>query len=170
MNDSDEGELHPLHDLPAMPADRRGADRRRRRWWSVLYGGFRPRRRGARRLGEDARSFALDWHASHLLFVAIAILLLCAGDAFLTLKLLSAGALEVNPLMALVVDGDVAVFTACKTALTGIGVVLLVALARYRFMRRIRVEFALYAVLCGYLALVAYEFWLLKRLGIAGLF
>lgn len=154
----------------AVPADRRAADRRRRRWWSLLYGGFHPRRRGARRLEGEAHSFALDWHASHLLFVSISILFLCTGDAFLTLKLLSAGALEVNPVMALVVGGDAAVFTACKTALTGSGVVLLVAVARYRFMRRIRVEMALYAVLCAYLALVLYEIWLLRRLGIQGLF
>ena len=160
MNAADDGELE----------QRRGVERRRRLWWSLLYGGFRPRRRGARRNGEDARSAMLDWHASHLLLVAMTIVLLCAGDAFLTLKLLSAGALEINPVMALVVNGDVAVFTACKTAMTGIGVVLLVAVSRYRFLRRIRVELALYAVLTGYLALVAYEFWLLKRLGISGFF
>jgi len=36
-----------------------------------------------------------------------------------------------------------------------------VCLARYRFMRLVRVETALYGVLLGYVCLVGYEFWLL---------
>jgi Domain of unknown function (DUF5658) len=151
--------------------ERRRVDRRRRRWWSVLYGGFRPRRRGARHGGDaDAGRYqSLDWHSSHLLIVAIAILLLCVGDAALTLVLLSAGALEVNPVMGLVVDRNAALFAVCKTTLTGGGVVLLVAMARYRFLRRFRVEVALYLVLGGYLLLIGYELWLMRRIGVTAL-
>ncbi len=171
MDDCDPREPDRLCGRPAaVAAPRRAGARPRRRGWCLLCGGVRPPRRGARRLEAEAHSFALDWHASRLLFVSIAILLLCSGDAFLTLKLLSAGALEVNPVMALVVGGDAGWFAVCKTAMTGGGVVLLVAVARYRFMRRIRVELALYAVLGAYLALVVYEFWLMQKLGVPAVF
>jgi len=161
--------LHQLRGLPS-PApgvlgERRTADRRRRLYWSMIYGSFNPRRRRPARRRGDAGYQVLDWHAAHLLAVAVGILLLCAGDALLTLALLSAGAREANPVMAMIVGRDAAVFAACKTALTGVGVVLLVAAARYRFMRVIRVEYVLYAMLSGYLALIGYELWMLRALG-----
>ena len=149
----------------ARAVERRVADRRRRHWWSIWYGGFKPRRRGGRRRDDHDRFVLVDWHASHLLLIAIAILLLCAGDAVLTLKLLSVGAVEANPLMARVIGRDASVFAAAKMAMTGIGVVLLVAASRYRLYRALRVEMALYALLAGYAALIGYEFWLLQRIG-----
>ena len=163
--------LHQLRGLaspaPGVLAERRGAERRRRLWWSLLYGSFNPRRRNAPRRFGEVRYHAIDWHAAHLLAVAIAILLLSVGDAFMTLALLSAGAKEVNPIMAEVVGGSAGIFVACKMALTGVSVVMLAYLARYRFMRAFRVELALYAVLAGYLSLIGYEYWLLKALGVS---
>ncbi|NNM62395.1 MAG: hypothetical protein HKM03_09515 [Steroidobacteraceae bacterium] len=149
---------------PGVFSERRSVERRRRRWWSALYGSFRPRRRGTRRHEDSADFQVLDWHSSHLLIVAITIVLLCAGDAALTLRLLSAGAFEANPLMAFVLGRDAALFAAAKIALTAVGVVVLVSFARYRFLRRIRAEFALYTVLIGYAVLIGYEFWLLRGL------
>lgn len=166
--------VHQLRGLPS-PApgvltDRRGAERRRRIWWSVLYGSFNPRRRSAPRRVDETRYHTIDWHAAHLFAIAIVILLLSVGDAFMTLVLMSAGAEEINPVMAMVVGGDAGIFAAWKMALTGVSVVMLVFLARYRFMRTIRVEFALYAVLLGYLSLIGYEFWMLKALGVSAIF
>jgi len=97
-----------------------------------------------------------------LLAVAISILLLSVADAFMTLLLLQAGAAEVNPIMAALIYRSVAMFTAMKMGMTGVGVLLMVSLARYRFMRLLRVEWALYGVLMGYAALIGYEMWLLK--------
>jgi len=145
--------------------ERRVADRRCRRWWGIWYGGFRPRRRSGRRLEDAIRFPFVDWHASHLLIVAVAILLLCVADAALTVALLSAGAVELNPVMAVVIGRD-----ATKTTLTGAGIVCLVAASRYRFFRTVRVELALYVLLAGYAALIAYEFWLLRRFGAHGPF
>ena len=149
----------------AVEVERRVADRRRRHWWSIWYGGFKPRRRNGRRSDDRERFVLVDWHASHLLPIAIAILLLCAGDAVLTLRLLSVGAVEANPLMSRAIGRDASVFAAAKMAMTGIGVVLLVAASRYRVYRALRVEMALYALLAGYATLIGYEFWLLQRIG-----
>jgi hypothetical protein len=128
----------------------------------VWYGSFNPRRRTPPRRVEDSRFHSLDWHSSHLLAVAICILLLSVSDAFLTMLLLQGGASEVNPVMAALIYRSVAMFAALKMGMTGLGVVLMVFLARYRFMRLLRVEWALYAVLTAYVGLICYEFWLIK--------
>jgi len=151
--------------VPSAGDDRRERhDRRRRVWWSVVYGSFNPRRRRpSRRLLED-RYHSLDWHDAHLLAVAIGILLLSAADALMTLRLLDTGADEVNPIMAAVVYRSAAVFATVKMTLTGLGVIVMVMLARYRFMRMVRVDVVMYAVLVAYSALLTYEFWMLRNL------
>lgn len=170
---ADDWVIHQLRGLPSpapgVLAERRAAERRRRVWWSLLYGSFNPRRRNAPRRLDEMRYHTIDWHAAHLFAIAIAILLLSICDAFMTLALLAAGAEEINPVMAMIVGGDAGVFAAVKMALTGVSVVMLAFLARYRFMRSFRVEFALYAVLIGYLALIGYEYWMLKTLGVPAL-
>lgn len=147
---------------PGVLTDRRGRNERRRlSVWSVLYGGVRPRRRDLRRAADVALPL-VDWHESHLLAVALAILLLCCADAFLTLRLLLAGASELNPLMAKLISIDVTLFTGAKVALTGAGILILVMLSRFRLFGGIRVSKSLYCVLAGYLALVLYELTLLS--------
>jgi hypothetical protein len=138
------------------------SDRRQRVWWSVWYGSFNPRRRTPPRRLDDFRFHSLDWHSPRLLAVAIGILLLSVTDAFLTVVLLQGGADEVNPVMAALIYRSVAMFAALKMGMTGAGVLLMVILARYRFMRLLRVEWVLYGVLIAYLTLIGYEVWMLK--------
>jgi|SRR5580698_3126869 hypothetical protein len=148
---------------PAWGFDRRNrTDRRHRVFWSVIYGSFSPRRRRPARRLNDPRFHPIDWYSAHLLAVSIGILLLSAADAFLTAILLLHGADEINPIMAMFVYRSVAMFAAFKMALTGISIVGLVFLSRHRFMRVLRVELVLYAVLVVYVWLIGYEIWLLK--------
>jgi|HubBroStandDraft_6_1064221.scaffolds.fasta_scaffold256508_2 hypothetical protein len=148
----------------ASGSDRRDRiDRRRRVVWSIIYGSFNPRRRRPARRLNDSRFHPMDWYSAHLLAVSVGILLLSAADAFLTSILLLHGADEVNPIMAAVlVYRSVAVFAAIKMGMTGIGIVGLVFLSRYRFMRMLRVDLVLYAVLVVYVWLIGYEIWMLK--------
>lgn len=151
---------------PPWDSERRArADRRRRTWWSVLYGSFRPRRRHPARRLDDSRFHPVDWYSAHLLAVAVGILLLSATDAFLTAILLMQGADEVNPIMAALIYRSLAVFAAIKMALTGASIMVLVFLARHRFMRIVRVDVVLYAVLIGYASLFGYELWMLNGQG-----
>ena len=150
---------------PSADDDRRERyDRRHRVWWAVIYGSFNPRRRRPSRRLLENRYHSLDWHDAHLLAVAIGILLLSAADALMTLRLLDVGADEVNPIMAAVVYRSAAVFATVKMTLTGLGVIVMVMLARYRFMRMVRVDAVMYAVLVAYSALLTYEFWMLRKL------
>lgn len=142
---------------PAPRERRLGVDRRHRFWFSILYGGIHPRRRRPARRRSDLTFQALDWHGAHLWAASIGILILNVVDAFLTLRLLSGGAVELNPVMALFVGSSVVTFAAIKMALTGCCVTLLVLLAGYRFMRLVRVDMILYGVLLAYLVLIAHE-------------
>jgi hypothetical protein len=83
----------------------------------------------------------------------------------LTAILLLHGADELNPVMAALVYRSVAAFAAFKMAMTGISLLVMVILARYRFMRVIRVEMVMYAVLVIYAWLIGYEIWMLKVSG-----
>jgi hypothetical protein len=144
-----------------IPERRHGHDRRRTTLRTFFKGGLTPRRRDGRRAGEHA---LVDWHEPHLLFLALMILLLNVADAFLTLTLITAGATEANPVMAYVLHGFPQLFAAVKMTLTGAGVVVLVAMARARVFRLIRVSTVLHWFLIGYVALIAYEMWLLRSI------
>ena len=151
---------------PAWGSDRRErTDRRDRAFWSVLYGSFNPRRRRPARRLNDSRFHPIDWYSARLLAVSIGILLFSAADAFLTSILLLHGANEINPVMAILIYRSVATFAAFKMAMTGSGLLVMVFLARYRFMRVIRVEMVMYVVLMVYTWLIGYEIWMLKGSG-----
>jgi hypothetical protein len=119
------------------------------------------RRYGPRRV-EDASFAVTDWYAPQWLAAGLLILLLCVADALLTLALLDHGAMEANPVMNTVVNGDGRSFAAMKFGLTSAGVVILILLARVRAFGRLPVSALLYGVLAGYLWLVTYEFSLLR--------
>lgn len=143
------------------PERRIRIDRRSLSIRTFLQGGLTPRRRANRRGGEV--DSLVDWHEPHLLFLAIVILLLSVTDAFLTLTLINAGASEANPIMAFLLERTPQLFASVKMALTGIGVVVLVALARARIFRVIRTSIVIHWFMLGYVALICYEAWLLKQ-------
>jgi Domain of unknown function (DUF5658) len=144
----------PLHDR------RTHSDRRIRFVHSLLYGGLQPRRRSARR-ATDAHRPLIDWHGPVLFFSVVTILVLCTVDALLTLVLIGRGAVEVNPLMRPFVPSDPHAFAVVKLAATGASLLMLVAIARFRVFKVLRVANLVHAALVGYVGLVAYEVWLL---------
>jgi hypothetical protein len=146
---------------PSPPSDRREApDRRRRPFHALLVGSLAPRRRAHRRM--DVRTpHLLDLHDARWLAVALLILLLSIGDAFLTLELLDRGAVEINPVMDALLKRDSPAFGFVKVALTSFGVIVLTITARLHAFGRIPVSLILYAVLGLYAGLIGYEYWLL---------
>lgn len=144
-----------------VPDRRLRYDRRQLTLRTFIQGGLTPRRRNGRR---DAEGRPLvDWHEPHLLFLSIMILLLSVTDAFLTLTLLMRGAHEANPLMAYVLDRHPQMFASVKMLLTGMGVTVLVAMARTKVFRVIRVSAIMHACLAAYVMLIVYESWLLNQ-------
>lgn len=134
---------------------RRGRERRHITFNAYLYGALNPRRRSGRRRSD--RYPVVDWHAPRVLALVLGILGLCILDAVFTVVLISHGARELNPVMALFVPHNLLGFAAAKLLLTGMGMCVLVACSRMRLFRSIPGEVFLYAVLAGYIVLVAYE-------------
>jgi hypothetical protein len=135
-------------------------DRRALTWRTLLMSGFSPRRRGGRRAGEHEH--LVDYHEPYLLFLAVLMLILSVCDAFLTVKLLADGAEETNPLLAFVLNEHPRLFAVTKMALTGFGVVLLVAVARTKLFKLVRAGVFLQLLVLAYFTLVAYEAWLVR--------
>jgi hypothetical protein len=139
---------------------RRGPDRRRLTLRSFLRGGVTPRRRNGRRA--DEQHLPIDWHEPYLLFLSLMILLLSVADAFMTITLIMWGATEANPLLAFILRDHPELFALVKMGLTGTGVLVLVAVARSRVFRVMRVGAILQGLFVAYVALIAYEWWLLR--------
>jgi len=158
MDADDTKDPRPRAGLP----ERRRGERRSRILQALLYGSFRPRRRGPRRTDERSVS-ALDWHHPQWLAVSMLIVIGSCTDALLTLILVERGiATEANPLMAPLVGNSALAFALVKVGLTAAGVVLLTQLARIRAFGRIPAGMFLYLVLAIYGILIAYELHLLS--------
>lgn len=150
---------------PGIREDRR-LRRDRRRENSIhafVYGNFRPRRRNSRRTA-DNHQFIFDWHEPHLLYVALAIVLLSCTDALFTLNLLHIGAVEVNLLMNGMIRIGVEQFLWVKISTTVVSVLALVFAAQHHFMGWFRVIRLLHVICVGYVVLIAYEIYLFIRI------
>jgi hypothetical protein len=146
---------------PGVPDERRkSAERRLHSVSSMLYGGFRPRRRQLRRAG-DHTQVLLDWHDSRVFYLAIAILLMSCADALFTLNLLAVGGEEVNVIMRSLIHDDVQSFLTAKIGLTAVSVVMLVTAAHRHVRGWFSVRSVLKSVCFGYAALLCYELYLL---------
>jgi len=140
-------------------------DRRRQNLRSVVYGGLHPRRIANRRPRDD-QHFVVDWHDQGLFMVAMAIVLMSCIDAFFTLKLLNLGAQEINYFMQVLLASDASTFLLAKFSMTALGVVCLVAFARFRLGGVVRVRHVLEA-LCGmYSCLIIWELYLLTFIAV----
>ena len=138
--------------------DRRNStfDRRARTVAAYWHGSFNPRRRAGRRSSDQVYPI-IDWHSSRVFALALVILLLCVADGVLTIILMSHGAIEANPVMALLVPHRLGWFATIKLLLTASGVVVLTVCSRMRVFRSLSGETLLYAVLVGYVMLIVYE-------------
>lgn len=141
---------------------RSGLERRRLSWSAYLRGAQTPRRRAGRR-SSDAFYPIIDWHSPRVFAWVMATLTLCVCDGVLTILLISHGAIEVNPFMALFVPHQLGWFAAIKLGLTSVGTIVLVACSRMKLFRAIPGEALLAAIFVGYLILVTYELRLMER-------
>jgi hypothetical protein len=150
---------------PGILEDRRGATNRRREnsVHAFFYGNFRPRRRSSRRDADDHR-FIFDWHEPHVMYVALAIILLSCTDALFTLNLLQIGAVEANQVMNHLIQTGVEQFLWVKIGTTIISVLTLVFAAQRRFMGKFRVIRLLHIICVGYVGLIIYEIYLFSQI------
>jgi hypothetical protein len=84
-------------------------------------------------------------------------MLLSCTDAFLTLLLIERGMVEANPVMAAVLGQGAAAFAVTKVLMTGTSILILVFLAKFHFMNRLRTGLFLTLFFALYSCLVCYE-------------
>ncbi|WP_116809957.1 DUF5658 family protein [Steroidobacter cummioxidans] len=146
-----------------VPNERRsGIERRQYGIAAYWRGALNPRRRAGRRAADRVYTI-IDWHSPRVLALVLLILGLSTLDGVLTLMLMSQGASEVNPFMALFVPHNVGWFAAIKLTLTSLGAAVLVVCARMKLFRLFPGELLLYLVVGCYVALVRYELHLLAN-------
>jgi len=137
-------------------------DRRRTSLWSLIKGGLIPQRRAGRRASDH--DSPIDWHDPYLLFLAVLMLSLSVTDAFFTVKLITNGAEEANPVLAFMLNEYPGLFAIAKMLLTGFGILVMVALARARLFGLISGRLIFQIMVLAYVVLVGYELWLLRWL------
>lgn len=128
---------------------------------SHRYNWLGGQRKVGRRKGEQHNIF-VDVHNSWHVFVVMGIMMLSVVDAILTLKILSAGGIEVNLLLDWVIQSNVELFAAVKFALTGLSIVFLARYIHFRLFNLISVSTVLQAAFIGYLVLISYQISLLQ--------
>lgn len=137
---------------------RSGHDPRKGGWKSIRNLFYYRRRRLVRRAEDRRRIVFLDYYSGAILISAVVVLLLSLTDGFLTLFLLSHGAVEMNPVMAYFLQFGAEAFLIAKYVLTAIPV-LIVAILNYTFIRRLNIFtrslFKYFAV--GFAAVIAWE-------------
>lgn len=138
-------------------SERRVVEQRRAFTWRTVFFGFMRSRRHALRRDEDAGVIFLDWHHPWLFFLSVGIMLLSCADAFLTLRLMQHGMIEANPFMDAMLSQGTAVFAVSKVLMTGTSILILVFLAKSRFMNRFRTGLFLTIFFSVYCCLVCYE-------------
>jgi len=135
---------------------RADSERRDFTWRTVFFGFIRSRRHAHRRLVDDDVIF-LDWHHPWLFCLSTGTMLLSCADAFLTLQLINLGMIEVNPVMQATLTQSTTLFVSTKLAMTGFGILVLVFLAKSRFLNRLRTGALLTVFFSFYAILVCYE-------------
>lgn len=146
-----------LEQIESLDQDRDPDDRREFSWRTVIFGFVRSRRRNTRRGSEDEPIYT-DWHHPWLFFLATGTMILSSVDAFFTLQLIDRGAIEMNPIMAILIGKGTLAFAASKMLLTGLGILVLVFLSRSRIFNLIRTGLVLTVFFTAYACLVCYEF------------
>jgi hypothetical protein len=130
----------------------------------TLTGAILHQRRRTHRRDNDHVNRYIDWYGHWPFAATLIITLLCFADAFLTIVLLSNGAVELNILMDWLIQRDVHTFAVVKMAVTGTALVVLVMHFNFRIYRFIAVRYLIYALVPMYSLLIAHEINMLANL------
>ena len=145
------------------PYDQRRHDRRQHSLKTLLGALSQYRRRQLRREDDGLNSYT-DWYGHWPFAATLTIILLCFADAFLTIVLLSKGAVELNGLMDWLIQKDTHTFAIVKMSMTGAALIILVMHFNFRIYKYIAVRYLIYALVPLYSLLIFHELAMLARL------
>lgn len=139
------------------------SDRRTQTLWAHINTNPDFHKRRSIRREDDRHNAYLDHYKPLFVYITLGVLLLSCLDATFTLTLLQRGSVELNPLMAWLIDINPHLFVAVKLSITGVGVLLLLAHTQFRVFHSLKVVYLLYLSLFGYFTLALYEMLLLGQ-------
>ena len=143
--------------------ERREKDRRKKPTPPLSKHTFIGRRKKNRRSEDIRKNYYVDRYGRRTLAFACLIIALCITDTLVTLYLISHGAEEINPFMAMALSYGTTVFLVVKYILNGLCVIVLSMHKNfYIFNGRINIKFIAIMVIIAYLGLILYEISLLR--------
>jgi hypothetical protein len=134
---------------------RQQIDRRQANLRSLLYALVMSRRRSQRRAVEYTNGYS-DYYGHNLLIAALLVMLLCIGDTYFTLVLISYGSTELNPVLAWLLNQHVLWFYGVKYLITAVCVCVMVMHKRFRVFGMKGSHVLLGAIVC-YGLLIYYQ-------------
>ena len=114
------------------------------------------RRRSSRRHGDQTQGYYVDRYETRWLAAAAGLMVLGGIDAAITLYLMEHGAIEVNPLMVMLLDRNADLFLGVKLAVTCLAALIMISHVRFNILkglpgsRLLLIGLGLYAALVGY--------------------
>jgi len=129
---------------------------------SLSAKGVMGRRRQPRR-NEDNKDHT-DWYESHVMLIALSIVMFCIIDFIFTSIIIASGGIELNILMREAISLSLESFFVYKYSLTSLSLLLLVAHQNYCLFRLIKVRYVLYGFAITYAGVVAYEIVLISQI------
>ena len=149
-------------------SDRREStrDRRHNLRQTAIQSLYKKRRIALRRRGDKRKSVYIDRHDPKTVMLALGIMLMSICDAFFTMRLLSHGSEELNPVLAALIDIDLSLFLFIKFFITGGAVSFLVMHRYHLILNRISGQQLLVFCAVVYMALIAYEINMLRHVSI----
>ena len=112
----------------------------------------------------NAENTYVNWYESRYLFLILSTLLFCILDAHLTTIILQHGGVEANPLMAILLQKNVALSLILKYVITALGLILLLVHKNFRIFGKFRVSKLIYVVFFIYFVLVITEVYVCSTL------
>ncbi|MFI5460971.1 MAG: DUF5658 family protein [Isosphaerales bacterium] len=147
----------PRHDQCG-PIERR---KRPTRPWDVFL--TQGRRREFRRTDDHRRTSVVDRFPRRLFSLGVLLLILTLTDGLITVVLLDADCVEINPVMRFLLDRGIMTFIFGKYLLTAAFLPVTLVLSRASlFGTRFRVGMLIPLIVCLYLVLIAYQLVLMK--------
>lgn len=145
--------------MQSMDDKRINKDRRRQPTPALSRYTFFGRRRTVRRKSDESGGNYVDRYSSSLFFFLVAIIGLNILDAFLTLLILDLKGWEANPVVRSVIDLYGTKFWIWKFSIVSVCTALLCLHSRFRLVKEVII-----AVSCLYVAIVAYQIFLVLHL------
>lgn len=156
--------LHP-ETIDDRAIEQRKEEDRRQPSLKTLRGALTLHRRCNPRREHDHLDSYTDWYGHWPLAATVTIILLCFADAFLTMVLLSKGAVELNGLMDYLIQKDIQLFTVVKMATTGAAMIILVLHFNFRVYKYVAVRYLIYGLVPLYSLLIYHELTMLATIG-----